>query len=132
MNNNQDTGRQSERARHSPGPWKIDNNRHRRDDTRVESGGIKWLSSQRAVVDAAGVIVADLHCWEYEEPDTLHWYTDDKKAMLANARLVQLAPELLAALKGLVEHCTMRQEAEAAIAAARAAIAKAEGEEQTE
>ena len=43
-----------------------------------------------------------------------------------DATLIAAAPELLAALKGLVGHCTMGQEAEAALQAAGAAIAKAE------
>jgi hypothetical protein len=54
-----------------------------------------------------------------------------------NARLIAAAPELLAALAGLFEHCAMihkhwgdgdnQQQADAAIDAALAAIAKAEG-----
>lgn len=55
----------------------------------------------------------------------------------ANARLIASAPDLLAALQGLFEHCSMvhkrwgdgsnQREADAAIAAAREAIRKATG-----
>ena len=55
----------------------------------------------------------------------------------ANARLIAAAPELLASLESLFEHCAMvhrhwgegsnQKEADAAQAAARAAIAKAKG-----
>ena len=101
QDNNQDKDRQAEQARHSPGPWKLV--RPRRDDAPVECGGVKWLSSERVVTDAEGVRVAELHCWQYEKPDVLHWYPDDKQMMLANARLVQLAPELLASLQECME-----------------------------
>lgn len=57
----------------------------------------------------------------------------------ANACLIAAAPELLEALKGLLEHCAMvhkywgdnsnQKQADSAIDKARAAIAKAEGRE---
>jgi len=56
----------------------------------------------------------------------------------ANARLIVAAPEMLEALEGILEHCSLthnrwgedcnRDEANAAIAAARAAIDKATGQ----
>lgn len=64
-----------------------------------------------------------------------HWLIDEEH--IANVRLMEVAPELLAALEDLFEHCVMvhkhwgegsnAREADAAQERARAAIAKARG-----
>jgi hypothetical protein len=78
-----------------------------------------------------------------EHPQEGYWHVAEmgthngREVSAANARLIAAAPELLSALESLFEHCSMvhkrwgdgsnQKEADAAIEAARAAIAKAEG-----
>lgn len=111
----------STKARHTPGPWRIGSTF---DDASIE------------ICDDAQMLAQV-------------WSGEDADQRLANARLIAAAPEtaaerdrlkainaeLLAAMKALFEHCAMihntwgdgcnQKEADAAIKAARAAIAKA-------
>lgn len=67
---------------------------------------------------------------------------EHRDALMGPASVVDAAPDMLAALKGLFEHCAMvharwgdgsnQKEADAAIEAGRAAIAKAEGKKKNE
>lgn len=89
------------RAQHTPGPWHL---------------GLR--QAERIVYDAKGWAVANATVYH-------------------GARLISAAPDLLASLESLFEHCVMvhskwgegcnQREANAAIAAARAAIASAKG-----
>ena len=98
-------------SKHTPGPWTAANQ-----DTETNEIPIKCGKSILARVAPRP-----------------HWDATQE----ANARLIAAAPELLAALKGLFEHCAMihrvwgdgsnQKEADAAIAAGKAAIAQAEG-----
>jgi len=103
-----------------------------------------WHTIDR--VDGRHHTVAIMANWSSEEgmphpliAQTLHGLGHvDKETALANARLIASAPNLLEALKSLFEHCAMvhkhwgegsnQKEANAAIADAKAAIAKATGE----
>lgn len=83
---------------HTPGPWEVSMG----EDVRAENG--RWVAkmySQGSISDAARIVA------ESE----------------ANARLIAAAPELLAALKGMLDPDGYTP----VLAIARAAIAKAEG-----
>ncbi|MDX9972247.1 MAG: hypothetical protein RBU21_04550 [FCB group bacterium] len=105
------------KAQHTPGPWEIS-----RDDA----------YPPRYLLTSKGSPFASLDGWACDGVTT-----DEDDA--ANRNLIAAAPELLDALKGLFEHCAMihrvwgdgsnQKEADAAIAAGKAAIAKAEGRE---
>lgn len=98
---------------HTPGPWEV-----------------QRMGSKQFIWDCApypgSVPIAEVIAGRYV----------GEKAR--NARLIAAAPDLLTALNGLFEHCAMvhkhwgdgnnQKEADAAIAAARAAIAAATGE----
>jgi len=91
---------ESNSCRHTPGPWKFDR-------------------KGRRIVDADG---------EYVAPATLSRYHDDRTdpEAIANARLIAAAPDLLAALRDLVNFTAQHNQGKY-VMAARAAIAKAEG-----
>lgn len=109
-------------AGHTPGPWKI------RNHSRVGIKGV-WIESSDmvdgVVVGTSGVAVIPEY-WLANE--------DDKSA---NANLIAAAPDLLATLHNCLSRLQMdlkyvstqtgREEIEAYMVEARAAIAKAEG-----
>ena len=99
--------KEEEKAQHSPGTWIVDG-------------------------------YTPLKIWSDEKGGSALICTLTKRpSMEANARLIASAPDILSALKQLFEHCAMThkywgegsnaKEAQSAIDAARAAIAKAGG-----
>lgn len=89
----------SKQAKHTPGPWKLKN--------------------EGTIVDADGGLIAT----------TGYRVTaiDDQDA--PNARLIAAAPDLLAALEGLIRHeVNISGAARAYVHDARVAVAKAKGE----
>lgn len=108
------------KQQHTPGPWRITKQNFSRTGTALEG--------QVTAVQMSGPCDV-LLCSLGAQPDEV----------LANARVISAAPAMLAALKALFEHCAMthkhwgegsnRREADAAIAAGLAAIAKAEGQQ---
>jgi hypothetical protein len=128
----------AKKTKHTPGPWKV-SDKMMTDELvcRHDTLGA-WVYSCR-YIEGAGKLLATA---QSDEPIGAgrkggHPQVESRDEMLANARLIAAAPDLLDALKGLFEHCTMihrvwgdgsnRKEADAAIAAGKAAIAKAEG-----
>ena len=105
-------------ARHTPGPWKLF-------DGRSSSRGEGQLVI--GAFDCARQAAPRI-AWVNETTPQMNQFTPD-------ARLIAAAPDLLEALKAVFEHCEMVHnrwgedsnltEANAAIAAGRAAIAKA-------
>ncbi len=101
---------------HTPGPWRV--------------------SESDTVVGPSGNVVAECCGYSVQATDAAQRKQGGREA---NARLIAAAPDLLAALRSLFENCAMihsqwgdndnKKEADAAIASARAAIAKAEGRE---
>jgi len=98
-----------------------------------------WRAVGTKIATEHNTVIAEVlnHC-NVDRP--LKWQCDSPAAVenLANAQLIAAAPELLKALEELFRHCTMthkywgdgcnQKEADAAITAARNAIAKAKGE----
>ena len=129
-------------AKHTPGPWSLPDS---------SSQNIFGGEISVDVLDVDGFPIADvqfepiLHNWTERFPRMKHWAdgaesgktvkTRDPEEAIANARLIAAAPELLDALKLLDEaFCAYdygtregRDKGRAALVAARAAIAKAEG-----
>ena len=110
----------AETMQHTPGPWSAVTPPSSAGDYRwIEAG--EHLSSFVAIIPATGRRAVEI----YEA--------------LANARLIAAAPELLAALQALFEHCSMihntwgdgcnQKQADAAIAAGRDLLAKLNGGE---
>ena len=101
--------------KHSPGPWEV--------DERFLAASPKQSNFR--------IFAANQVC-ELTTPSGFYRSPAETEA---NARLIEAAPDLLAALEGLFEHCVMihkhwgegsnQREADAAQNAARAAIAKA-------
>lgn len=103
---------------HTPGPWIHTPWKHGKDsvlnEIAIHSEFGQWIADT----------VIDQDC-----------ESANVENMIANAKLIAAAPELLEAITGLFEHCAMihkhwgdadnRQQADAAIATARATIAKA-------
>ena len=104
---------------HTPGPWTIGKVSHKKQRVDIDSlhadptvGHHTWRGLARAY-----------GCNDMPEEGT--------PAMLANARLIAAAPELLEALTDCVEHMHWTQPlGEAALKKAKAAIAKATGSEE--
>lgn len=95
---------------HTPGPWKVIN--HPR---------VVHVSSQRSVGFGGNGM------------SSVAWLTGGSLAQEANASLIAAAPDLLAALKAMVEWGPLAESLDVAefrvdVANARAAIAKAEGQ----
>jgi hypothetical protein len=105
---------------HTPGPWTVGN----------PEGKTFYI-----MVGGHTEIANLPHCRAMSESS---YAIEDNSEREANARLIAAAPYLLVALEGLFEQCSMvhkhwgdgsnAKEADAAIAAARAAIAKATGQ----
>jgi len=103
-------------TQHTPGPWKV---KQSQGATLRLFGGPHIQAGRRTIA------------W----PDFPSVSENDTSE--ANARLIAAAPDLLAALKALFQHCAMvhnkwgdndnQREADASIAYARLAITKAEG-----
>lgn len=93
-------------SKHTPGPWKA--------STQPQPNGCP-------IIGARGLMVAML-AHSVNEPD-------QKETALANAALIAAAPQLLAALRGMVDSYEREghRSKNPALIAARAAIAKAEG-----
>jgi len=93
---------------HTPGPWEC-----------AADGAEIWpTTGDCAQVELARVVGP----WCESS-----WYS--KETALANARLIAAAPELLAALKRLVDYCNNHSDYDA-IGAADGAIRKAEGRDE--
>jgi len=97
-------------SRHTPGPWKQSSRVQRRDDlvTIISTNNVDLVS----VHNPSPI------------PSNQSWYEGH-----ANARLIAAAPYLLDALRGLLFAADDSPAYDAAITAARAAIAKAEGQQ---
>lgn len=107
---------------HTPGPWFHDKQESSRDPAAIGIYDHDWTAQTNA--NGVNFVAKALFLGQ-----------DAYESQLANAKLIASAPELLEAITGLFEHCAMihkhwgdgdnRQQADAAIATARAAIAKA-------
>jgi hypothetical protein len=108
------------RARHTPGPWRVDP--CYKADVQTADGCIEICT-----VDGDGA--------NYSTGAPHGLYTPSRSSALANARLIAAAPELLEALRELADAFSceitfegVKQPEDPAIVKARAAIAKATGE----
>lgn len=103
---------------HTPGPWQVE-----MIAGRFHGGVIRSLGVWREYVGGRGYPQVALA--------TAHDQLISEEERIANATLIAAAPELLAALKALLDELTWRvgdgAEGEPCLMAARAAIAKAEG-----
>lgn len=107
---------------HTPGPWSVFNPRLRTNPTKEARLLVLHPDGERLIARCNEGFSNSKGTLAIEERE-------------ANARLIAAAPELLAALEALFANCSMihnvwgdgcnRKQADAAIAAARAAIAKA-------
>ena len=105
-------------SKHSPGPWTIGKVSHKKQRVDIDS-----LHSDPFVGHHTWRAMARTYGIESEEEK-------GSVVMLANARLIAAAPELLEALTDCVEHMHWTQPlGEAALKKAKAAIAKATGSE---
>ena len=102
-------------SKHTPGPWSVGEVSHRKQRVDIDSlhadqtlGHQTWRGLARAY-----------GCEDMPAEGTA--------AMLANARLIAAAPELLEALQSVLDNCLDSAGLCAAHAKARAAIAKAKG-----
>ena len=103
-------------SKHTPGPWSVGEVSHKKQRVDIDSlhadqtlGHQTWRGLARAY-----------GCEDMPAEGTA--------AMLANARLLAAAPELLEALQSVLDNCLDSEGLCAAHAKARAAIAKATGE----
>jgi hypothetical protein len=93
--------------KHTPGPWRVTGGCIRSDDH----------------VDGTGALLL-------EAGSMFHNYTPDKEEIAANLRLAAAAPALLEAAQAMIDYWLTSEVGRArAIAALRAAIAAATGEE---
>ena len=104
-------------SKHTPGPWSVGEVSHKKQRVDIDSlhadqtlGHQTWRGLARAY-----------GCEDMPAEGTA--------AMLANARLLAAAPELLEALQSVLDNCLDSEGLCAAHAKARAAIAKATGEQ---
>ena len=99
-------------TQHTPGPWKI--------FWRTNDMDYTWPIVGIGEANGEGVVDCGFGVWR------------DGEEALANARLIAAAPDLLAALKGMLDHCALHSDdrdgqAHDAWINAQAAIARAEG-----
>lgn len=102
-------------SKHTPGPWYVFHSAHR---GRVDDDGPGAFS----IGDAQTAYSANILCSRYQWPERA-------EEMKANARLIAAAPDLLEALQSILDdglHCDVVPHLHAK---ARAAIAKATGEQ---
>jgi hypothetical protein len=115
-----------DKTRHTPGPWKV-SDKMMTDDMICRHDAIgAWLHSRRCIEGAGKLLAAA----ESNEPIETgynggHPQVESRDEMLANARLIAAAPELLDALRLVLAH-------DGALTGAdwetiRAAVDKAEG-----
>ena len=113
--------------KHTPGPWRATISKGD-----LKHGGYPDKCISFVIDSDTRKLMAMGECW--------NTFSDDPNPfpeIEANARLIAAAPEMLDALKSLYEHCAMihktwgdgcnQKQADAAIIAGHAAIAKAEG-----
>lgn len=99
-------------VKHTPPPWKINHGGFRTDD------GFS-IATDNAAAERVKVVA---ECWPCSIVDQ-----DHRDELLANARLIAAAPELLQACRALIaSRHGYHEQVEAAYAAADAAIKKAE------
>lgn len=105
-------------SQHTPGPWTID------DDSETGSFDIRNTREQGHLSGVPGRTVWGIATVWHQSGGESRGLEDR-----GNARLIATAPELLAALKAIVDapHASMWEPISAAVEAARAVIAKAEG-----
>jgi hypothetical protein len=115
-----------DKTRHTPGPWKV-SDKMMTDDMICRHDAIgAWLHSRRCI-EGAGKLLANAESNEPIGPvyNGGHPQVASRDEMLANARLIAAAPELLDALRLVLAH-------DGALTGAdwetiRAAVDKAEG-----
>lgn len=113
--------------KHTPGPWKV-SDKMMSDDMVCRHDALgAWVHSRR-YIEGAGKLLANAESNEPIGTDCSggHPQVESRDEMLANARLIAAAPELLDALRLVLAHDGALTGAD--WTAIRAAIAKAEGE----
>ena len=111
-------------SKHTPGPWSVGEVSHKKQRVDIDSRSYdEFMDNQRWTG-----LARTYGCEDYPEKGS--------EAMMANARLIAAAPELLEALRGMLAldeehhqrgHCD--DDVCAEVRKARAAIAKAKGEQ---
>lgn len=103
---------------YTPGPWKVD-----------EDGFVWGCCPGPAFMETAHFLVAEVRGWGY-----LQYRADGEQIQAGNARLIAAAPELYEALEAaymvLKPQKSRFEEYVNAVTLARAALAKARGEEE--
>lgn len=98
---------------HTPGPWKVD-----------EDGFVWGCCPGPAFMKTAHFLVAEVRGWGY-----LQYRADGEQIQAGNARLIAAAPELYEALENLLGFLFHGKKDRQAILRAKAALAKARGDE---